>query len=215
MHLENLQPGASLERLDQGVFYEVIGRRGELEKGTEEESCVFGQGDVDCAYWSGQVHENAGGIACLGYAIAQLTDARITDQELCDRAERLGRFDPEMGISTGDMMAVLKSYRLSPEYSEDTSMQMLMEILEEGKALCLVNSFLLEGKGHTPYEGSTADAFVQVIEINVQNPLNPFIRLNVPFSSDGAGKKVDLQTFSRAWKAGNRAVICVGRSNVQ
>lgn len=215
MRLENLQPAASLEQLDQGVFYEVIGRRVELEKGAEGEICVFGQGDVDCAYWSYQLHENAGGIACLGYTIAQLTGAWITDQELCDQAERLGYFDRETGISTGDMMAVLKRYRLSVEYSEDVSVQMLMEILEEGKAICLVNSFLLDGKGHTPYEGSTADALVQVIEINVQDPLNPFVRLNVPFSPDGAGKKYDLQTFSRSWKAGNRSVIYVGRSNVQ
>lgn len=215
MRLENLQPAASLEQLDQGVFYEVIGRRGEIEKGAEEESYVFGQGDVDRVYWSYQIHENAGGIACLGYTIAQLTGVRITNQELCDQAERLGHFDRETGISTGDVMAILKHHRLYSEYSEDASMQMLMEILEEGKAICPVNSFLLDGKGRTPYEGSTADALVQVIEINVQDPLNPFVRLNVPFSPDGAGKKYDLQTFSLSWKAGNRAVIYVGRSNAQ
>lgn len=211
MNFDNPRFESSIEQLDNGIFFEVVGYHAGVDEVEDEEALVFGHGDVDGINWSYQIRENADGIACLKYAIEQLTSHRICEDELCKYAEDFAYFDWETGISTGDMLNILERYGLTSEYYEGTSLQELMEMLEEGKAICVVNSVLLESKGLFPYEGSSGDSYVQIIEIDVRDPLHQFVRLNVPFNNKGAGKAYDLETFSNAWKAGNKAVIFAGR----
>lgn len=210
MNFDNPRTGFSLEKLDDGIFFEKIGFHTEFRETNDAEQFVFGDADADCSYWSYQNHENTSGITCLKYAIEQLTSDRITENELCAYAESS---DLEIGISTGDMLEILENYGLTAEYNENTSLRELMEMLEEGKVICTVSSILLEPNGLCPYEGSSADMYVQVIEIDIRDPMHQVVRLNVPFDSDGAGKVYDLPSFSRAWKAGNKSVIYVGRGN--
>lgn len=204
---------SSIEQLDSGVLFEVFGHKTEVHEAEDEQALVFGNPEADCASWSYHTHENADGIACLKYAIEQLTSNKISEEELCSLADASAYYDLETGISTGDMLHILESYDLSSEYCENTSLQELMEMLEEGKAICAVSSSLLEGKDPLPYEGFSADTYVQVIGIDLRDPLRQFVRLNVPFDRRGAGKVYDLAAFSNAWKAGNKSVIFVGRRN--
>lgn len=210
MNYDNPRAGFSLEKLDDGIFFEAIGLRNEFREPEDVEQFVFGNADADGVYWSYQNHENTGGVTCLKYAIEQLTSKQITEKELCDHAEFS---DWEMGISTGDMLKILESYGLTVEYSENASVKELMEMLEDGKVICTVNGFLLEPNGLCPYEGSSADRYVQVTEIDIRDPMHQVIRLNDPSDSDGAGKMYGLPAFSRAWKAGNKTVIYVDRGN--
>lgn len=211
MNFDNPRFESSIEQLDNGIFFEVVGYHAGVNEVEEDEAFLFGHGDVDGINWSYQIQENADGIACLKYVIEQLTSRRVCEDELCKYAEDFAYFDWETGISTGDMLNILERYGLTPEYYEGTSLQELMEMLEEGKVICVVNSVLLESEGMFPYEGSSGNAYVQIIEIDVRDPLRQFVRLNVPFNSKGAGKAYDLATFLNAWKAGNKAVIFTGR----
>ena len=211
MNLEIIHFDSLLEQLDNGIFFEVIGKNLEVSEATLDEEFIFGCADADCVNWSYQFHENADGVSCLKYVIEQLTPVWICEKELCDYAEGLNYFDWETGISTGDMIHILEQYDLAPEYYEHSSLQDLMEMLEEGKAICIVNRTLLESEALLPYKGSCADAYVQVIEIDIRDPLHQSVRLNVPFDPKGAGKVYDLSAFINSWRTGNQAVIFVNR----
>ncbi len=211
MDFDKALKGHSLDRLEEGIYFERLGVCHESEEKIDEEAFLFGTPRQDAECWHLQLEDNSGGIACQTYVIEQLTGEGISEQELCKKAEHWGFYDPQSGISTDDLVLMLEKQGFVVEYMEDISMRDAMEMLEDGKLLCAVSRIALEDSGMPQFPGISADCFVELTGIDLSDPANVRAYINAPYDKSGAGKACSWDAFSAAWKIGGRAAIYVNR----
>lgn len=229
---ENLETCSEVEDLEDGVYLEHIDGRGDHETGLagelpyellgnqqfdppeepEREMFLFGTPETDREYWHEQVEINSAPIACQRMIAEQVFQKEFSEQEILECAKMKGYYNPEYGISAGDIDKLFQEYGLEAELDFDVSVTELAGMLDQNeKIICLVNDFVLSCPEAADLCGISPNHVVQVIGMDLSDPQKGKVIVNNPEDKKGKGAYYDLSRFLKSWRTGGCLTVSVHR----
>lgn len=173
-----LDENARIEKLDQGIFLEVISQ--ELPRAVEDEiwSCVYGSFHPEVNPWE------------LFYR--QAVDAGAIRSDGC--------------IVWDDLASFCTECYGTPESLQDLSLSDLTNMLENGETvLCQVNDFVLADVRAAALPGITGNTLVWVAGVDISDLDDASVAIG---TSRGSVETVPIRNFMKAWKTSrNRAMV--------
>lgn len=209
---ETTEVSETIEKLEEGVFRELLGQRVEATGEQEEKETVFGNPEKDSENWHHQSEFNSCAVVCQEYIAEQLLGKDFSESKMIEFAERNGWYNSEEGTTLSDVGNLLEAVGLDVERVYGAGMNDLAQSLASGeKIICGVSKLVLEDPYFAEFPGVLADHAVEVIGIDTSDADHPEVILNDPGSDDGKGIRYDLDAFEKAWKTSNHFAVFVDK----
>lgn len=174
----DLDENARIEKLDQGIFLEVISQEQSPAVEDETWSCVYGSFHPEVNPWELFYRQavDAGAIRSDGCI--------VWDELACFCAECYG----------------------TPESLQDLSLSDLTNMLENGETvLCQLNDFVLADVRAVELPGITGNTLVWVAGVDISDLDDASVAVG---TSRGSVEIVPMRNFMKAWKTSrNRAMV--------
>ena len=211
-------PIDGLQELEEGVYFKHYGmdltESGELQESMVSER--FGEYEAKACFWQKQTEPLGESLALQAMFESLVQGTGVSQEQLRRDAIQQGRFQPGCGTSLEDIEELLKqSSDDAPIYVENRIGCTLAEIAEavdtDGETLCYVSMLILDCEELQDYPGLNADGLVHVTGISFQDEEGDIVYINDVTKDDGAGRKIPLDVFLRAWSASDYRAIIVSR----
>ena len=188
----------------KGLAFEHIGQKKIAINSIKEDDGIFGNPETDDNNWHMQNAKYSCAVVCQEFVAEQLLNKNFSEKEFADFAEKKGWYNVDSGTSLYDTGNILEELGINVQRNENLTLNDLAQELEsDGKIICAVNTSIMQNPLFSLIPGLKADHAVQVIGIDYSNPKDPEVVLNDPGVENGQGRRVNLNTFLKAWETSN------------
>ncbi|MGW3373209.1 hypothetical protein [Streptomyces hydrogenans] len=170
---------------------------------------VVGDPEAAALHWHQQEAPFSCAVVSQEYVLDRVTGTDHAESDLSSLAERQGWYHPEAGTPMDEMSRILEHHGVPVSTKEGANMDDLRFALADGDhVIVAVDSEELkqrsgggpedlEALGYIPGQG--ADHAVVVTGLDYSDPDAPAVIVNDSGHEDGAGFRVPMTTFYRAW----------------
>lgn len=207
--------------IDEGVYFKHYGTDmlDEELPLKETEANSFGRFEEKALLWQKQIDLNGDSIALKSIIEGSLKKEAVDQNRIMKECTDRGLFQKHCGSSFDDFVEIL-NINLSDDIKntfavEATSNVGLAELTEcvesDGEVICYVNKMLLDYDGKYNFRGLNSDGFVHVIGISFSDTDGDYAIINDVEKEYGAGRKIALDKFLKAWSTSDYTAITVAR----
>lgn len=184
----------------------------EQPKETEEiREGIIGNPEKDMEYWHMQEHPMSCAVAVQEFVAEGLLEKDFSEAKMCAYAQNKEWFS-ETGTPAPHVGRLLEAMGLDVTREFGGTVNDIAETLKSnGKVIVGVNNMILGDIRYSALPGMNANHVVEVIGLDVRDSKNIEVILNDSGVPNGAGRRVPLETFQAAWKAGNCFMASVYR----
>lgn len=219
--LESIALFDGFDELEEGVYFKHYGMKllsDEAEQGYREIDS-FGDYEAKALLWQKQIEANADCIALKTIADNSLNGVETTQADIKREAIARGFFQLNCGASFDDVIKILEldaSTDAENSIRADVFLNMdLSELIEymggDEDIICYVNRIILDCGDSFCFPRLNADGFIHVIGIEFCNDECDYIVINDVSKDHGAGIRIPLDRFLKAWSTSDYTVIIVSR----
>lgn len=212
---------SSFREIEEGVYFKHYGFEipASAETTEGEGSSTFGDFEAKALLWHKQPEDNADCLA-LKLIIEGITGNDSQNQmDIRQECIERGLFHADSGASLDDVIEMLKlnaSGNGKAKWQVDVMANCALSELAEAvdsrdEVICYVNRMQMDYEGELSYPGQNADTLVHAIGISFHNDEGDYVILNDVSRDDGAGRKIPLDRFLKAWATGDNTIITVAR----
>lgn len=175
--------------------------------------------NADINLWHQQHHDDTCAIVSQEFILESLTGHNFSENELMQEAYHNGWYIPGGGTPLAHVGDLIEAHGIAIDRGQGYTIHDLESKLEHGeKVIVGVNgndiwnphtpSFFETLLSDIPFmPGQHADHAVQVVSFDRSNPDNPIVVLNDSGTPDGAGERVSLAVFERAWSTSDHFMV--------
>lgn len=207
--VESVECGSKgLELLEQGVMLEHFGTKVEtmeqFMEQTEPKMEFYGDPEESAKHWHMQREGMSCAVACQEFIAEELIGVDFSEDKMRAYAEKHSWYETERGTYLSDVGKLLETMGLNIERSCNATLEdIAQELKDGGKIICGVNNRVLQNAAYARQPGIRANHAVQVTGIEQHANGKCYVVLNDPGVANGAGVRIDSDTFLKAWKTGN------------
>jgi len=183
----------------------------------EEIGWLDSTADIDL--WHVQHHDDTCAIVSQEFVLESLTGHNFSENELMQEAYNHGWYSPGGGTPMEHVGDLLQAHGIHIERGHGFTLDNLQSQLDQGnKVIVGVNGqdiwhphtptileTVLSDIGFMP--GQQANHAVQVVSIDHSDPTHPMVVLNDSGTPGGAGERVSMSTFERAWSTSDHFMV--------
>ena len=205
--------------LEEGIYVKNYGmelREEQLETpelGLDD----FGAPEAKALAWQKRIDETGDCLALKAEAASALGQLFPDQQALREICLERGILQPGCGASMDDLIVVLgmddsglEDERLLVEVIDDCGFAEFLEYVDSDSVVfCHVSMPLIDVEGLQDLPGLNADGFLQVIGVRLDPEGEDCVVVNDASKEEGAGMKISLDRFMRAWSTSAYRMLSV------
>jgi hypothetical protein len=176
---------------------------------------IIGDPAHDMAPWHQQQHNDTCAVASQEFILDSF-GLHLSEDALRHEALVHGWYTPNGGMPMNCVGDLLAAHGIATEQHEGSTWQDLVHALTQGdKVIVALNAEVIwyHGSPDDPLgsypgiPGQNPDHAVEVIGMDMHDPLHPAVILNDPGLPDGRGIEVPESVFEQAWSASNHFMV--------
>lgn len=206
--------------IEEGVYFRHYGIELPCNEVIRDdvEIVSFGDFEVKSLLWQKRIDIHADSIAVKSVVDSSLYGRTVGQREIIKECTERGLFLPGCGASFDDLIEMMRS-KFDDEEKDDLwadvlsncSLQELTEYVDSSdEVICWVSMMLMDYDGEC-YPGLNSDGLIHVIGISFSDTDGDFVIINDVSKDDGAGKRIPLKRFLKAWSTSNYTLVAVSR----
>lgn len=193
-----------IEKLEEGIFVEKIQRSIDVESPSED--FYYGNYQEGTKGWVFDVNPDKN----LSMVVHMLLNQMYEDVDIQqDNLEYFSKIDAQ-NMSIGDFTQVLYERELHVEEYSGLNLKETLSLLDDdGKLLCFLSADILEGTSAVKLKGLAPNRVVELIGVDISNPINIRAFYNDPTCEDGCGKSCGWKKFNSAWDTSGKYAMFI------
>lgn len=214
---------SGFREIDEGVYFKHYGFDVlEMNEASDDiDTNSFGYIEEKSMLWQKQIEINGDCIALKSVVDRSLTKENVEQSTIMAESLERGLFSKDCGSSFDDFVELFKTNSFNngenvnnKEFAVDIisngSLLELTECVESSEEIiCYVNKMLLDYDGNCDFIGLNADGLVHVIGVVFNDSNGDYVIINDTENDDGAGRKIELSKFLKAWSSSDYTAITV------